>query len=267
MATAINIQHADIVRHRNGHIYRVSEVRRGDIGDGKDRILIAKEGEGVVFSGTADQAREQGFAFGDEPFYSNARPISHFDISKIVSNAERQFIGDLVSDEALLSIVQFAISAGPEIVRLQTEVREANRLRVAAREEFDRFKLQVREQVEAARKEHDLCIDGCNAFLEELGLPLLKKKWTGIVTRDSDGEVILTVTGIEADDEDSAKEELQENFSVTATVKSVHFDYEYEGEGEADWETSDYDDDDWDETDSDIADNHEDNLSFSVEEE
>jgi hypothetical protein len=267
MAKAINIQHADIVRHRDGKTYRVSEVRRSDIGDGLDRIIIAKEGEGAVFSGTAEQAREQGFAFGNEEFYSHARPISHFDIGTIVSNAERQFIGDLVGDEALASIVQFAISAGPEIVRLQTEVREANRLRVAAREDMDRFKARVHEQVEAARKEHDLCIDGCNSFLEELGLPLLKKKWTGTVTRDSDGEVILTVTGIEADDEEAAKEELQENFSVTATVKSVHFDYEYEGEGEADWETSDYDDDDWDETDDDIASNHEDNLTFSVEEE
>jgi hypothetical protein len=128
------------------------------------------------------------------------------------------------------------------------------------------FKEQVRDQVTAAKKEHDLCADGCNAFLEELGLPLLKKKWTVTVTRDSDGETILTVSDIEADTESEARSEVRDNFTVTATVKEVRFDYEYDGEGEADFDEDDYTDDDFDVTDDEYADSHRDNLTFTVEE-
>jgi hypothetical protein len=131
---------------------------------------------------------------------------------------------------------------------------------------LDEFKVQVRDQVAAAKKEHDLCLDGCNSFLEELGLPMLQKKYTVTVTRDSDGETILTVSDIEADSESEAKSEVRDNFTVTATVKEVRFDYEYDGEGEADFDSDDYTDDDFDVTDDEYADSHRDNLTFTVEE-
>jgi hypothetical protein len=128
------------------------------------------------------------------------------------------------------------------------------------------FKVAVRDQVIAAKKEHDLCADGCNAFLEELGLPPLKKRYTVTVTRDSDGETILTVSDIEADTESEARSEVRDNFTVIATVKEVRFEYEYDGEGESDFDEEDYTDDDFDVTDDEYADSHRDNLTFTVEE-
>jgi hypothetical protein len=154
-----------------------------------------------------------------------------------------------------------------ELTACKERVAEGVAKRDAVYGELSEFKERVRNEVESAKVTHDLCIDGCNSFLEELGLPLLTRKWKGTVTRDSDGELLLTVTGIEADNEDDAKEELESNFSVKATVKAVTFDYEYDGGGDADWEYSDTEDTDFDEEDDDYADGHKDALTFSVEEE
>jgi hypothetical protein len=164
--------------------------------------------------------------------------------------------------------VNVALSAELNAQRLDSErmVREANRARVAAVTELDRLKENVVEAVKGARKEHDLCIDGCNSFLEGLGLPTISKAWTVTVTRDNDGETILTVTGVEADDEYAAREEVRSNFTISATVNQVTYEYGYDGEGEADFDTQEYVEHD-DEDDDSYADNHKDNLSFSAEEE
>lgn len=266
MAEQVNIQHGDVVRHRDGKTYRVSEVTRTEVASVKT-VNIAREGEGSVFHGTPQQAREQGFAFGEEQFLSNGRPISHYDIPAMVDSAERAFIGVEVGELGHRNIVQFAISAGVEVGRLQGMARQNIYQRQAAESALAAFKEEVRDAIIAAAKEHDLCREGTNTVLENLGLPKWKKAWTVTVTRDSDGETILTVTGVEADTEDEATEYVKGEFSVTATVKEVRFDYSYDGEGDADWDEEDWTDDDFDEGDDDHAENHKDGLTFSAEEE
>lgn len=266
MAEQVSIQHADVVRHRDGKTYRVSEVVRGNDGQ-PSQVSIAREGEGYVFVGTPAQAREQGFAFGSEAFLSNGRPISHYDIVDMVNTAERAFVGIEVGELGQRNIVQFAISAGNEVARLQHSlVAEQARAR-GVQYELDTFRVEVRDAIIAAAKEHDLCKEGTNAVLENLGLPVWEKSWTVTVTRDSDDETILTVTGVEAKTGSDAEEEVRSNFSVSATVKRVQFDYSYDGEGESDFDETDWDDDDFDEEDTDYADTHKDGLSFSAEEE
>jgi hypothetical protein len=266
MSTIINIQHADIVRHRDGKTYRVSEVRRGDIGDGEDRIIIAKEGEGNVFSGTAKQAREQGFAFGSEEFYSNGRPISHFDVPAMTSLAESQFL-NVPGDEPLRNVVQFAISAGNEVSRLQMELRGAGTRASAAQQELRDYREQVRDAIVAAQKEHDLCREGTNEVLEALGLRKIRPTFSVEVTRDSDGNTIATITGVEADDEDAAEEYVKQHFTVTATVKKVEYGYEYDGDGESDFDEEEWEDDDLSDEDDEFASNHKYDLTFSATEE
>jgi hypothetical protein len=179
----------------------------------------------------------------------------------------------LASEEANRTLTAEVEALEAQVATLEREKKNASEtasswLTRAQRAEvsLDEFKVRVHDQVAAAKKEHDLCLDGCNSFLEELGLPLLKKKWTVTVTRDSDGETILTVSDIEADSESEARSEVRDNFTVTATVKEVRFDYEYDGEGEADFDEDDYTDDDFDVTDDEYADSHRDNLTFTVEE-
>jgi hypothetical protein len=175
--------------------------------------------------------------------------------------ANRTLSTELEARSATISDLRGEVTAlGADVATLRSRL---NGSEAALRD----FKERVRSEVESAKVTHDLCIDGCNSFLEELGLPLLSKKWKVTVTRDSDYEVLLTVTGVEADTESAAIEAVEENFTVKATVTAVTFDYEYDGEGDADWDHEDYSADDWDETDDGMADDHKDGLSFSAEEE
>lgn len=266
MAIIASIQHGDVVRHRDGKTYRVSEVTRDQHGD-PSHVLIAREGEGIAFDGPPEVARTQGFAFGSETFVSNGRPISHYDIPEMIDLSERAYVGSADELGQRTHVAGFAISAGNEVVRLQHSlVAEQARAR-GVQYELDTFRVEVRDAIIAAAKEHDLCKEGTNAVLENLGLPVWEKSWTVTVTRDSDDETILTVTGIEAKTGSDAEEEVRSNFSVSATVKRVQFDYSYDGEGESDFDETDWDDDDFDEEDTDYADTHKDGLSFSAEEE
>jgi hypothetical protein len=266
MATLINIQHADIVRHRDGKTYRVSEVRRNE-SDAIVHITIAREEHGVVFGGTPEQAREQGFAFGTEPFYSNGRPISHYDIPAAVETAERAFVGIEVGDLGMRNTVQFAISAGNEVTRLQHSlIAEQARFR-SAQDELRTFREEVRAEIVEAQKKHDLCREGTNAVLENLGLKKITPTWSVEVTRDSDGATIATITGVEADTSDDAEREVRDSFTVNATVKAVTYGYEYDGEGEADFDSEEYEEDDLSDDDDEYADNHKNDLSFSATEE
>jgi hypothetical protein len=131
---------------------------------------------------------------------------------------------------------------------------------------LDRFKEQVRDAIIAAAKEHDLCKEGTNSVLSDLGLGKWSSTWTVTVT-DSDGDTILTVRGIEADDAYDAEREVRDNLSVSAEVKRVKFSYEYDGEGDADWDSEEYEDDDLSDDDDEYASNHSHDLSYSADEE
>jgi hypothetical protein len=131
---------------------------------------------------------------------------------------------------------------------------------------LDRFKEQVRDAIIAAAKEHDLCKEGTNSVLSDLGLDKWSSTWTVEVT-DSDGDTILTVTGVEADDASAAEREVRDNFSVSAEIERVRYTYSYDGEGDADWSNEEYDDDDLSDDDDEYASNHMHDLSFSATEE
>jgi hypothetical protein len=154
-----------------------------------------------------------------------------------------------------------------ELDRANERVEEFRQREAVAKRALTEFRDEVRTAVIDAQQTHDLCREGTNTFLESLGLEPLAKKWTGVVTRDSDDQVVLTVSGIEADTESEAESMLENNFSVTATVKSVYFNYEYTGDGDEDWEESEFEDDDYDEEDSEFADAHHDGFTFTVSEE
>lgn len=258
------------VHHPEGGEYCIQRLSMNGSG-GILTLAIGKSATATaVFDGHPDEARKHGFLFGDEVVVEEIEAL--LTPEEPEPSAMRR--AWLASEEAVRALTETIESREADISNLKEELSSAKSgasdfLSRAQRAEsnLDSFKVQVRDQVDAARKEHDLCVDGCNSFLEELGLPPLKKRYTVTVTRDSDGETILTVSDIEADSESEAKSEVQDNFTVTATVKEVRFDYEYDGEGEADFDSDDYTDDDFDVTDDEYADSHKDALTFSVEEE
>jgi hypothetical protein len=242
------------VTHPDGGSYRISTVSGGDE---VVSLYITKMGYGHVFTGTPTQAREQGFRFGEEQDEAIA------DIEALLDPVQPTYAEMQARlEEASAEIAGLKSDAAARDLTF-TELRQ--RATVAQRN-LDGFKEQVVEAVKGAHKEHDLCIDGCNSFLEGLGLPTISKTWKGTVTRDSDGETILTVTGIEGDDEYEAKGELESNFTVTATVNRITYGYEYTGDGEADFDEEEWEDRE-DEDDDSYADSHKDNLTFTVEEE
>lgn len=231
---------------------------------------ILREGASIS-TGTVAELTAAGFRF-------NAPEVTVNEIEALLEpeepapSAMRQ--AWLAAEEAnrTLSAELEARAATIATLRSEAEKREETftslRHRITAAErDLSDFKTEVREAVIREYKERDFCKEGTNAFLSGLNLPEMTKTFTVTVTRDSDGKELLTVTGVEADDADGAQDHVIENFSVTATVKEVHFDYDYDGEGEADWEEEDHDDDDWDETDDAIATSHEEALTFSAEEE
>jgi regulator of RNase E activity RraB len=176
---------------------------------------------------------------------------------------------ELEARSATISDLREEIQQAKESLSLcQRERSAAHIARGAADRGLESFKSQVRDAIIAAAKEHDLCREGTNSVLSDLGLDEWKATYTVTVTRDEDGETILTVTGIEADSEADAEKEVRDNFRVSATVKRVRYDYEYDGEGETDWDCEDFDDDDLsDDDDCGFADSHMDDLTFSAEEE
>jgi hypothetical protein len=307
------------VGHTDGGTYRLTAV--GGSGDDITTVNIHKDGFGHCFLGSPDQAREQGFLFGDESLPGglihgtivnhSAYPGRTYGYSHDGTNSSGTAVyrinreGTVVSTGTVESLIEggFRFSTVPlpevdieslmdpepetwqqkdaRIAELETQVAtltsttETQQQNIAilraklraAETDLSEFKDAVVEAVKGAKKEHDLCLDGCNTFLRGLDLPSISKTWKGTVTRDSDNEVLLTVTGIEADTEHEARGELEDNFTVKATVTAVTFDYEYEGEGEADWEEQDHSESDWDEDDDGMAEDHKGGLSFSVEEE
>jgi regulator of RNase E activity RraB len=181
----------------------------------------------------------------------------------------RELAEQLEAQTATISDLREEIQQAKESLSLcQRERSAAHIARGAADRGLESFKSQVRDAIIAAAKEHDLCREGTNSVLSDLGLDEWKATYTVTVTRDEDGETILTVTGIEADSEADAEQEVRDNFRVSATVKRVRYDYEYDGEGETDWDCEDFDDDDLsDDDDCGFADSHMDDLTFSAEEE
>lgn len=236
-----------------------------------DPVYTIKRDGAAVASGGVTELNHSGFLF-------NAPDGTVEEIEALLTPEEpapsaiRQ--AWLASEEANRILAEEVQNLNGIISDLRGEAAERERTFTSLRQRatvsernLDTFKEQVVEAVKEARKEHDLCIDGCNTFLGGLDLPKISKSWTGKVTRDSDGEVLLTVTGIEGDDEYEARNELESNFTVTATITAITFDYEYGGEGDADWDHESHSDDDWDECDDEQASDHKDGLSFSVEEE
>jgi hypothetical protein len=242
------------VTHPDGGSYRINIVSGGDE---VVNVNITRIGYGHVFTGSPAQAREQGFRFGAEQDAAVA------DIEALLDPPQPSFAQMQEHLEQATAEIATLKAAAAEREITFTDLR--HRATVAQRN-LDSLKEQVVEAVKDARKEHDLCLEGCNSFLEGLGLPTISKTWKGTVTRDSDGETILTVTGIEADDEYAAKSELESNFNVTATVNKITYAYDYVGEGEADWDEEEWEDRE-DEDDDSYADTHKDALTFSVEEE
>lgn len=257
------------VRHRDGaEGYTIALTGGSD--EGTNLVHIRKESHGVVFMGTPKQAREHGYAFGDEPFSSCAVPFESLDVGHLREQAEKQAANSTSGyrETAVLAVsaLDHLAAVRSSLAAAQKERSEAIVARGQADRALDRFKEQVRDAIIAAAKEHDLCKEGTNSVLSDLGLGKWSSTWTVTVT-DSNGDTILTVRGIEADDASDAEREVRDNFSVSAEIKRVRFSYEYDGEGEADWDSEEYEDDDLSDDDDEYASNHSHDLSYSAEEE
>jgi hypothetical protein len=226
------------VRHPEGGDYVIQRQSMNGAGE----VLSVAIGKNLhataVFDGSPDEARKHGFLFGDEG-----------DMRQIIDGLNAQV------EEFSARVTQDAAT----IASLRARAGAADRA-------LDRFKEQVRDAIIAAAKEHDLCKEGTNSVLSNLGLDKWSSTWTVTVT-DSDGDTILTVRGIEADDADAAERKVRDNFSVSAEIKRVKFSYEYDGEGETDWDSEEYEDDDLSDDDDEYASNHMHDLSYSADEE
>lgn len=241
----------------------------GAIAGGVPVYRIMRDGVAVT-EGTVNSLKESGFQF-NEPDTTVADIEALLDPEPETWQQKDERIEALTAQvtayRTTMDEMEERIATLNEEARArETTFTDLRRRVTVAERDLSSFKEQVVEAVKGARKEHDLCIDGCNSFLEGLNLPTISKTWKGTVTRDSDGETILTVTGIEADDEYAAKSELESNFNVTATVNKITYAYDYVGEGEADWDEEEWEDRE-DEDDDSYADTHKDALTFSVEEE
>jgi hypothetical protein len=261
------------VRHPEGGDYVIQRQSMNGAGEVLS-VAIGKDLHATpVFDGHPDEARKHGFLFGDlcgrcgnEPGRDmtcpDCTPESAVTIGRVaeLEATLAAYSVELEARSGTISDLRGEVTAlGADVATLRSRL---NGSEAALRD----FKERVRSEVESAKVTHDLCIDGCNSFLEELGLPLLTRKWKVQVIRDSDYETVLTVSGVEADDEDAARDEVKENFSVSATVKRVDYDYDYDGEGDADWDHENYSDTDLDDDGDDFADGHKDAFTFSVEE-
>jgi hypothetical protein len=206
MSTTL-FKYGDRVRHRDGKDYHLTDVTPNAIG--------ISDGVGVVFIGSVEQARSQGFAFGDEEFYSNARPISHFDLPFLAEMAEGALVGASITEEQRRLLLEFAASAPLEIDRLQKAL--AFRLTKAneAIEELGRFKEQVRLATIAAAQESNLCRESVNKFLTGLGLQPWALTW--VVTGRLWGQTLIEVHDVEADDDGDAIEWVRTNLALTLT--------------------------------------------------
>jgi hypothetical protein len=276
------------VRHPEGGDYVIQRQSMNGAGEVLTVALGKDLHASAVFDGSPDEARKHGFLFGDE----GTEPTC--DVCG-AHEAEQEWCGNCgcclihcqkqegcIDKDAVIAelktrnnamAVELEARSGTisdlrgEVASLTSDMTTLrNRINHSDRA-LSEFKERVRNEVESARKEHDLCLEGCNSFLEELGLPFLSRKWKVMVIRDHDSETLLTVTGVEADDEDAARDEVKENFSVTAIVRRVEYDYSYSGDGEEDWDYEDFNDTDVSEDDDSFADSHKDALSFVAEEE
>jgi hypothetical protein len=275
------------VRHPEGGDYVIQRQSMNGAGEVLTVALGKDLHASAVFDGSPDEARKHGFLFGDE----GTEPTC--DVCG-AHEAEQEWCGNCgcclihcqkqegcIDKDAVIAelktrnnamAVELEARSGTisdlrgEVASLTSDMTTLrNRINHSDRA-LSEFKERVRNEVESAKNEHDLCIDGCNAFLEELGLPLLSKKWKVQVVRDSDYETVLTVSGVEADDEDDARDKVKDNFTVSATVRRVDYDYDYTGDGDTDWDHEDYSDTDSDDDGDDFADAHRDAFTFVVEE-
>jgi hypothetical protein len=204
MATTFDgktIASGDPVRHRDGKTYSVTEAT-------PDGVTISEAYLGEVFTGTVEQARMRGFGFGDEPFYSNARPIGHFDLARIAEIGESAIINltapvvtplDTLQQQSLAS---FAASAPPEIERLHAANTNLSSEVASAEARLRLFKAEVRTAIIEAARENDLCREGTNEVLSSLDLEEWVAKWT--VTGTLWGKTLIVVTDVEADSDDEA---------------------------------------------------------------
>jgi hypothetical protein len=258
------------VRHRDGAEGYTIAVTSGNDVDGTTTVHIRKNDYGMVFMGTVEQARKAGYAFGDEPFTSCAVPFDSLDVDALREQAEKQAANSTSGyrETAVLAVsaLDHLAAVRSSLAAAQKERSEAIVARGQADRALDRFKEQVRDAIIAAAKEHDLCKEGTNSVLSDLGLGKWSSTWTVTVT-DPDGDTILTVRGIEADDASDAEREVRDNFSVSAEIERVKFSYSYDGEGEADWDSEEYEADDLSDDDDEYASNHSHDLSYSADEE
>jgi hypothetical protein len=254
----IDISPSTPVRHKDGGAYSIVSITT--VGDQR-RAHINRAGFGTVFEGTVPQARTAGFTFGDEHMEPEVTVVS---MEALLDPPQPSFAQMQEQVEQATAEIATLKAAAAERDITFTDLR---RRATVAQRELEQFKEQVVEAVKGARKEHDLCIDGCNDFLGGLGLPKISKTWKVTVTRDCDYETVLVVSGVEANNESDARDIVSESFAVSATVNQITYTYEYDGEGEADWESEEYIDRD-DEDDDTYASTHKDDgLSFTAEEE
>jgi hypothetical protein len=220
------------VRHPDGGVYSIVGV--ASLHGRPTYYSIAKAGHGdIYFSGTPEQAMVEGFVFGDcEP------------------------------GEGWLTLqLEAAVN---EVETLRHELARANERVNEFRGREEAFGVRVWEAVSEAQKKHGLCNEGTNEFLAGLGLDPLVKTFTVAVTRGCDGRTVLIVTGIEAADETEAEDQVRAYFDVTAEVRRVWFTYSYDGAGDTNWVESDLDDREYEQEESEYANDHEDDLTFTA---
>lgn len=199
------------VRHRIFTEPRISDVRVS-----ADRVLyeVVNPPTGQQWLGTEAELRDVGFTFGDEELYTCAREWSDFTTEHIAENvaeAEARWLTDADRQSLLL------VSAVKRITKLTDQLAAAHRRGEDVRMELSRFRTEVREVTIAAMSEHDLCVQGTNAFLEGLGLEPVA--YTFRVRARRDGKEVLSVSDVVAKDEETAVTHVQKTF--TAAPKAL----------------------------------------------
>lgn len=87
----------------------------------------------------------------------------------------------------------------------------------APRQTLTKFKAQVRETAIRLAKENDVCDDGLNDFLSELGLP----------EKDEEYHVTVTFRNIEAADGDAAEAKVRAALSGAKDISDDAPEYDY----------------------------------------
>lgn len=150
-----------------------------------------------------------------------------------------------------------------ELARANERVEQFRQREHNAENRYNLFRESVSGWFSDAVSEGTLTKDEANSGLDALQLPRLTTKWR-VTVQDSEYNTVLVVI-VEADDEDEAIDQVRDDISVSATIKTVEYTLDYNGEGEAVEGPDTYEEEPFDDADE-YADAWQSGLTFEAEE-